>query len=116
MDGDRFDSLSRSVGEETSRRGMLKAAAGGALGLLGLGAVSDGVWAGKGFDGNKCKKNKNCGKGLECRGAKKKKNGKDKKGKCRYTDGCGDKGDLCKNNSDCCGSRKCRNNSCRSKN
>jgi hypothetical protein len=116
MDDDRFDVLSKSVGEETSRRGMLKAAAGGVLGLLGLGALSDGVWAGKGFDGQKCKKNKNCGTGLECRGAKKKKNGKDKKGKCRYKNGCGDKGDLCKNNDDCCGSRKCRNNNCRSNN
>lgn len=117
MDDSRFDVLSRSVGEETTRRGMLKAAAGGVLGLLGLGALGERGLAGNKFEGQKCQKNKNCGTGLKCKGAKKKKNGKNKKGKCRYKDGnCGDKGDTCRNNDDCCGSRKCRDNSCRSKN
>jgi hypothetical protein len=112
MDANRFDRLSRAVGDQMDRRGMFKAAAGGALGLLGL-SVLDGDVSAKGFDGDRCKKNKNCGTGLECRGSKKKR--KDNKGKCRYRDGCGDKGDACQNNDDCCGSRKCRDKECRGK-
>ena len=115
MDAQRFDTLSRSVGAETSRRYMPRATVGGALGLLvGLGALGDGALAKKGFDGDRCKNNKNCGTGLECRGGKQKK--RDNKGKCRHEDGCGKKGGACKNNGDCCGSRKCRDKKCRSQN
>jgi len=109
MDTQRFDALSRSVGEETSRRGMLRATFGGALGLLGHGALGELALAKKkGFEGDRCKKNKECGKGLKCKGDSNK-----KKGRCRYKGGCGKKGDACKNNDDCCGSRKCRNKKCR---
>ncbi|MFN8594041.1 MAG: hypothetical protein U0031_21515 [Thermomicrobiales bacterium] len=114
MDGEQFDDLSRSVGEETSRRGMIRAAAGGALGLLGIGVVAEEALAKKGYDGDKCKKNKDCLKGLKCKGDKN--NNKNKKGRCRYKDGCGKKDDACKKNDDCCGSRKCRNRKCRAKN
>lgn len=114
MDGHRFDLLTRSVGAETTRRGALRAAAGGALALLGLQTLNEEALAEKGFDGDRCKKNKNCGAGLFCKGGKKKR--KNNKGRCRYQDGCGKKGDYCKNNSDCCGTRKCRNDRCRGQN
>jgi hypothetical protein len=110
MDDKRFDALSRMVGEQSSRRAAVKATVGGALGLLGL-RVLDEDALGKGFDGQKCKKNKNCKTGLFCQGSKKKR--KKNKGRCRYDDGCGKNGDACRNNDDCCGSRKCRNNNCR---
>ena len=113
MDAGQFDDLTRSVGEQPDRRGMLKATIAGALGLLGLGALSEDA-LGKGFDGQKCKKNKNCKTGLKCKGSKKKR--KKNKGRCRYNGGCGKTGDACRNNADCCGSRKCRNNNCRSQN
>ncbi len=51
MGNDRFDDLSKSVGEETSRRGMLKATAGGVLGLLGFGALGERSLAGNKFEG-----------------------------------------------------------------
>ena len=41
MDADRFDAISRALGTETRRRGMLKAAAGGALGVMGLSRLTD---------------------------------------------------------------------------
>ena len=41
MDADRFDAISRVLGTQSRRRGMLRAAAGGALGLVGLAAASD---------------------------------------------------------------------------
>lgn len=116
MDADQFDDLSRTIGGQPDRRSALRAAVAGALGLLGLSAAGDGALAKKGFEGDKCKKNKQCGTGLKCKGAKKKKHKKDKKGKCRYKDGCGTKDDYCKNNDDCCGSRKCRDKRCRAKN
>jgi hypothetical protein len=116
MDADRFDDLSRTIGEQADRRGVLRAAFSGALGLLGLRAFGDGALANKGFEGDKCKKNKQCGTGLKCKGAKKKKHKKDKKGRCRYKDGCGKKDDFCKNNDDCCSTRKCRDKRCRAKN
>ena len=114
MDGTRFDQLTRSVGAETTRRGALRAAAAGALALLGLETLGEDALADKGYDGDKCKKNKNCGTGLQCKGSKKKR--KDNKGRCRYKDGCGKKDDYCKNNDDCCGSRKCRDKRCRGNN
>lgn len=116
MEPIRFDGLSRSVGEQADRRGMVRTALSGALGLLGIRALGEAVLAG-GYEGQKCKKNKNCGTGLTCKGAKKKKHKKDKKGKCRYKNGgCGKKDDYCKKNDDCCDSRKCRDNRCRAEN
>lgn len=115
MDVGRFDAYSRFVGGQPDRRSVLRAVAASTLGLLGLSALDEDGLA-KGYENDKCKKNKNCGTGLKCKGAKKKKNGKDKKGKCKYKDGCGEKDDYCKQNDDCCGSRKCRDNRCRSNN
>jgi hypothetical protein len=118
MDANRFDALSRVVGEQTDRRGMIKAAAGGALALLGAGALSRvalGQEVGaesQGFDGDQCKKNSDCRKGLYCN----KKNNKNK-GRCDYKKNCGGKkGDACKNSGDCCNKFKCKNRKCKKKN
>ena len=106
MDTERFDDMTRAVGEETNRRGMLKAAVGGALGLLGLGALQDVVLASSGFKGDSCNKNKDCKKGLKCQ------NGK----RCKYKKNCGGKKkDACQKNKDCCGGLKCRGRKCKKK-
>ena len=68
---DRFDALTRSLAGQDDRRGILKAAAGGTLGLVGLGVLADDVL------GKSCKKKKDCPKGKKC---KNKKNGK---GRCK---------------------------------
>src|SRR4051812_20717285 len=49
----RFDDMTRVLGQQSGRRSMFKAAAGGVLGLVGLSALSDGVLA-------KCKNNSDC--------------------------------------------------------
>jgi hypothetical protein len=107
MDADRFDDLTRDVGEQTDRRGMFKAAVGGALGLLGLGALQETVLAGKGFKNDRCKKNSDCKKGLRCN-----KN----KDKCKYEKNCGGKkNDACQKNKDCCSGFKCKGKKCKKK-
>ncbi|MDQ2654457.1 MAG: hypothetical protein M3Z20_15610 [Chloroflexota bacterium] len=109
MDTNRFDNISRMIGEQTDRRGMLKTAAGGALGVLGLGAVSrvalgQDVEAEKGFKGQPCKRNKSCKRGLIC----------NVDGRCEYKAGCGGKkNDACKKNRDCCGGFQCTNKKCK---
>lgn len=118
MDGNRFDAFSRMVGEQTDRRGMVKAAAGGALALLGAGALGRGALGqevtaeSRGFDGDQCKKNSDCKKGLRCD-----KNNNKNKGRCEYKKACGGKkGDACKNNGDCCKNFKCKSKKCKKKN
>jgi len=103
VDTNRFDNISRMIGEQTDRRGMLKTAAGGALGVLGLGAVTrvalgPDVEAEKGFKGQPCKRNSTCKRGLFC----------NVDGRCEYKASCGGKkNDACKNNRDCCGGFQC---------
>jgi hypothetical protein len=118
VDDNRFDSLTRKVGEQTDRRSMLKAATAGALGLMGLGVLGREALAqdvsieSKGYDGDKCQKNKDCKKGLRCD-----KNNNKKNGRCEYKNNCGGKkGDACKNNGDSCGGFKCKNKKCKKKN
>jgi hypothetical protein len=108
LDGKRFDYLARALGEQTDRRGMAKAAAGGALALLGLGALGRNAVtaASGGFDGDTCETNADCRKGLRCKGA----------GRCRYKASCGGKkGDACKNSGDCCNGLRCKNDKCKKK-
>ena len=107
MDADRFDAISRVLGTQSRRRGMLKAAAGGALGLVGLSALTDSAFA------KKCNKDKDCsgddvcdnnGKCVEC------KNDDD----CPSKEFCDDKTCVeCLKNSDCKSNQRCKNNSCK---
>ena len=118
MDGNRFDALSRVVAEQTDRRGMVKAAAGGALALLGTGVLGRAALGqevsteSNGFDGDECKKNQDCRKGLFCN----KSNNKNK-GRCDYRKACGGKkNDACKNSGQCCSKFRCKNRKCKKNN
>ena len=55
MDGKRFDDISRALATTSRRRGVVKATAAGALGLLGLSTLRDGASA------VGCKTNSDCG-------------------------------------------------------
>ncbi|MCA9878881.1 MAG: hypothetical protein KC442_13910 [Thermomicrobiales bacterium] len=116
MDSNRFDNMSRQIGEQSDRRQMLKTAAGGTLALLGMGALSrvalgQDVEAEAGYDGQKCKRDADCKKGLTC-----KINTGSERGRCRYKHGCGGKKkDACKKDKDCCGGFECKNKKCRRK-
>lgn len=107
MDGQRFDSLTRSLGAATSRRGIAKALAGMAMGgvgaPLGLG-VMDASAKNCSGEGGSCKKKNKCCNGLKCNNKK----------KCKYQHSCGGKkGDYCQNNGDCCNKLKCKGNKCK---
>ncbi len=60
MDADRFDALSRVLGTQSRRRGMFKAAAGGALGLVGLAGLTDSAGARRCSNDNDCSRNDVC--------------------------------------------------------
>jgi hypothetical protein len=85
MDDRQFDDMTRTVGMQTDRRGLLKAAAGGVLGLVGLSALSDRVLA------KKCKKDKDCSSSQLCHNKK-----------------CVE----CKNDRNCSGGSICKKNKC----
>jgi hypothetical protein len=138
VDNHRFDRLSRHVGRQTTRRGALKAAAGGTVALLGLGALSRAAAASTGFNGDACDTSADCRDGLECRGASRGLLGGSLEGApygppgitssppfapssgvCRYRDGgCANEGQSCQNNDDCCNGEdlECGNNHCRRRN
>ena len=137
MDNRRFDRLSRHVGAQTSRRGAFKAAAGGTLALLGLGAVSRKAAAVTGFNGDACDSSADCRDGLECRGASSGLLGgllagapygppgvtdfppfAPSSGVCRYRNGCANEGQVCQRNDDCCNGEdlECDGNRCRRRN
>ena len=111
MDVHQFDAMTAAIGAAPSRRGVLGALLGGALAAVGADALAQDLGIeGNGGDGDKCKQDNDCGKGLYCKKIKKKK----KKGKrrkvryeCRYRDGCGRKKDYCDNHDDCCGGYRC---------
>lgn len=112
MDTNRFDNLSRLVGEQADRRRMLKTAAAGTLAMLGLGAVSrvalgQDVSAEAGFEGQDCDSQDDCRRGLICNHSR---------NRCEYRRNCGGKkGDACRNNGDCCKNKNliCRKRKCR---
>ena len=117
MDANRFDSLTRRIGEQTNRRDMLKTAAAGALAVTGFGAFGraalgqDVSAEDQGFKGDDCDNNGDCKKGLVC---KQKNNRK----RCEYKKGCGGKKNAaCKKNGDCCKNKnlKCQNRKCKRK-
>jgi hypothetical protein len=64
MDDRQFDDMTRTVGMQTDRRGLLKAAAGGVLGLVQLSELADRVLA------KKCKKDKDCSSSQLCHNKK----------------------------------------------
>ena len=45
MDNNRFDNLTRYIGEQKTRRNMIKAAAGSTLAVLGMGAAAGSLSA-----------------------------------------------------------------------
>ena len=118
MDGSRFDSIARNVGEQTNRRNVMRTVAGSALAALGLGAVGrvalgQGVHTeAKGYRGDDCSHDAGiCKKGLECDSDKL---------TCEYKHKCGNKfrgkkGDACNKNNDCCKDQNltCDNNKCK---
>jgi Cys-rich repeat protein len=69
LDGKRFDDISRALATTSGRRGVVKATAAGALGLIGLSALRDDASARKCFNGKDCKGNDVCknGKCVECK-------------------------------------------------
>jgi hypothetical protein len=67
LDANRFDAIARVVGSSPDRRGLLKAATGGALGLVGLSALTDAASADVVAEDNKnCRNNNDCGKNQRC--------------------------------------------------
>ena len=111
MDFQQFDAMTAAIAAAPSRRGVMGALLGGALAAVGADALAQDLGIeGKGGDGDKCKQDNDCGKGLYCKKIKKKK----KKGRrrkvryeCRYRDGCGRKKDYCDDHDDCCGGYRC---------
>jgi hypothetical protein len=115
MEANRFDAVSRSIGEQHGRRAMLKAAAAGSLAVLGLGSIArvalgqDVSAEAKGFKGDNCDNNSDCKKGLVCKD-------KNDRKRCEYKSNCGGKkNQACKNNGDCCKNKnlKCKNRKCK---
>jgi hypothetical protein len=84
---DRFDTWTKHLGAQQDRRGLLKTAAVGAMGLLGVAALSDDALAKKCNNNNDCNGKDKCkgGKCVECKNnGNCKKNEKCKQGKCRH--------------------------------
>jgi hypothetical protein len=102
VDANRFDAIARVVGTSSDRRGLLKTVAGGALGLVGLSALSEAALA-KCKNDNDCNGNDVCDhdKCVECA---KNKDCKDDK-RCENN-----KCVECKKNSDCKNNQRCNNN------
>ena len=108
LDADRFDAMSRILGTQSRRRGMVKAAAGGALGLLGLSRLSDSALAKKSNNNNDCNRNDVCDKNtcVECKSDK----------DCSNKNFCDrNKCVECTRNKDCKKNEKCTNQKCKKK-
>jgi hypothetical protein len=137
MDARNFDRLSRHVGAQRMRRTMLRSALGGALALLGAGAVGREVTAAAtGYNGDPCFTAADCQTGLVCQGGSTGILGgtlaggpygppsaapllEGSSGRCRYHSSCGAKSDqACRNTGDCCSGLNlhCHNNTCRRRN
>ena len=97
MDANRFDTIARVVGSSADRRGLLRAAAGSALGLVGLSALTDRAVADDvGAEAKHCNKDKDCKNKDVC---------DKKKNKCVE----------CNKNKDCKNNQKCKKNKCQNK-
>lgn len=115
MDANRFDTLTRTIGGQRTRRDMLKTAAAGTLAVAGLGAVGRAALGqdvgveSQGFKGDDCDTNDDCKKGLVCRQQNNRK-------RCEYKKNCGGKkNDACKKDNDCCKNKNliCDNRKCK---
>jgi hypothetical protein len=113
VDANRFDRLSRVVGEQTNRRNMLKAAAGGTLAVVGVGALrrsalgQDVIAESRGYKGDDCFDNSDCRRGLTCSG---------KNSTCQYKNNCGGKKNhACQGTGQCCRGKNlvCENKRCK---
>jgi len=114
VEGKSFDQLTRTIGAQANRRGMIKVAAAGALSTLGMGALGraalgQDVSAEAGFEGDNCDSNTDCRRGLFC-------NTNLSNPRCEYRRSCGGKkNDACRNDNECCRNRnlECRNRRCK---
>jgi hypothetical protein len=113
MDGKRFDRLTRMLSRQTHRRGIAKVAAGGALSVVGLNALSraalgqDVSAESQGYKGDDCFDNSDCRQGLKC--------DQDKQ-VCQYPRNCGGKKNAaCQGDAQCCKNKnlECKNKKCR---
>jgi hypothetical protein len=131
MDADRFDRLSRRIGQRADRRSMFRAALGGSLAVLGIGTSVRNAAAITGEHGAECFTNADCETGLTCEGASRGLLGGlvaegpygppiaatlfgPSPGRCRYRQGCATSGQFCERNSDCCNGLNlvCRGREC----
>jgi hypothetical protein len=107
MDDTRFDAMTETIGTASSRRIVFAALLGGALAAIGADALAQERGVEVKGDGETCREDDDCGRGLFCKRIKK----KDKRGKksyeCRYIDGCGERNDYCDDTGDCCDRLRC---------
>ncbi|MCC2630061.1 MAG: Dickkopf N-terminal cysteine-rich region [Thermomicrobiales bacterium] len=115
MDNNRFDNLTRYIGEQKTRRNMIKAAAGSTLAVLGMGAArrvalgQDVSIESTGYQNDACVDSGDCRRGLRCDTTL-------NNPKCVYRRNCGGKkGDACKTDGQCCNGRNltCDNRKCK---
>lgn len=114
MDANRFDTIARTVGVQSNRRKMIRAAAGSTLAVLGMGvagraALGQDVSAEAGFKGQACVDNSDCRRGLHCDTTL-------TNPRCQYVRNCGGKKrDACQDDKDCCKGRNliCQNRKCK---
>lgn len=136
MDPQRFDRITREIGNRTDRRRVFKSVATGALATLGIGLAARQTRAANGQDGDSCTTSSDCETGLICQGASSGLLGGiiadgsygppvastifgPSSGTCRYRDGnCAKSGQYCDRNSDCCNglNLECRGHECQRRN
>jgi hypothetical protein len=106
VEKNRFDAITRAVGAQSDRRGMVKAAAGGILGLAGLSVMSDGALARRCDRDRDCRGDDVCDRDrnrcVECL----------KNRDCKGNDVCEKHDNVCvecKNNKQCSNDERCNN-------
>jgi hypothetical protein len=109
---DRFDTWTKDLARQQDRRGLLKSAAVGGLGLLGLAAVGDGVRA-----QNKNNNNNNNGNN-ECTQCKRQCHRNNKKPGKKDPTNCASKcrnqcNRQCNNDGDCGQNQRCQGGECK---
>ena len=134
MDDNRFDSIAASVGAASSRRTALAVMLGGALSAAFVLAPQRAAAQG---EGDFCRDDSDCGRGLVCRRSernRRRRNDRDGRGgrndhdgrrrekdrdgrrnreersECRYINGCGRLEDFCEVTEDCCDDLLCNRN------